>query len=292
MDERIGIIGAGVVGTAVGVVLHSKGFEVTGVFDIKPESTMALVERLGCTAFPTPKEVSRSADILFITTADGSIRQVVDELALEQAFFPEQVVVHMSGAHSSEILDQAKAFGARVLSVHPLQSFASLDRAIQNLPGSVFSIEGDQEAHDRAMTIVESLGGEYFFIERKAKPLYHAGACVVSNYLVTVVDLGVKLLEASGMPGPVAIKALMPLILGTVNNIQEIGIPKALTGPISRGDLATVETHLERIKEQAPELLRLYSSIGYETAGIARAKGTIDPARQAEFEKLLEKEIR
>lgn len=291
MDEKIGIIGAGVVGTAVGVVLHSKGFEVTGVYDIKPESTMALVERIGCTAFSTPKEVSRSADILFITTADGSIQEAVELLAQEKAFHEGQIVLHMSGAHSSEILDRAKGFGARVLSVHPLQSFASLDRAIQNLPGSVFSIEGDQDAHEPAKVIVESLGGEYFFIERKAKPLYHAGACVVSNYLVTIVDLGVKLLEASGIPGPAASKALMPLIIGTVNNIQNIGIPKALTGPIARGDLSTVITHLDRIRDQAPELLRLYSALGYETARIAEAKGTIDQARQKSFEEVFEGKI-
>ncbi len=283
MGEKIGIIGAGVVGTAVGVVLHSKGFEVTGVYDIRPESTMALVERIGCTAFSTPQEVSRSADILFITTSDSFIQSVAEKLAEIKSFFPGQVVIHMSGAHSSEILDRAKEFGARVLSVHPLQSFASFDRALDNLPGSIFSIEGDQEARDIAVAIVENLGGEYFFIERKAKPLYHAGACVVSNYLVTIVDLGVKLLEATGISGPAATRALLPLIFGTVNNIKSIGVPQALTGPIARGDLSTVMKHLERIEEQVPELLRLYSCLGYDTVRVAMAKGTIDQAKEQEF---------
>lgn len=286
MNAKIGIIGAGVVGTAVGVVLHSKGFEVTGVYDIRPESTMALVERIGCTAFSTPQEVSRSADILFITTSDSRIQSVADELAEQESFFPGQVVVHMSGAHSSEILDRAKEFGARVLSVHPLQSFASFDRALHNLPGSIFSIEGDEEARESAIAIVENLGGEYFFIEREAKPLYHAGACVVSNYLATIVDLGVKFLEAAGISRPAATRALLPLIFGTVNNIQSIGVPQALTGPIARGDLSTVVKHLERIEEKVPELLRLYSCLGYDTASVARAKGTIDEAREQEFKDL------
>ncbi|HWP98148.1 MAG TPA: Rossmann-like and DUF2520 domain-containing protein [Syntrophomonadaceae bacterium] len=291
MNERIGIIGAGVVGTAVGVVLHSKGFEVTGIYDVKPESTMALVERIGCAAFPTPQEVSRSADILFITTSDSCIQAVADELAERQAFHEGQVVLHMSGAHSSEILDKAKRFEARVLSVHPLQSFASLDQAIENLPGSVFSIEGDVGAQDQAVVIVKALGGEHFFIDRKSKPLYHAGACVVSNYLVTIVGLGVKLLEATGISGAVAIKALMPLITGTVNNIQSIGVPQALTGPVARGDLSTVQKHQECMEEQAPQLLSLYSSLGYYTADVARDKGTIDPARQEAFHQMFASKI-
>jgi predicted short-subunit dehydrogenase-like oxidoreductase (DUF2520 family) len=225
VNKKIGIIGSGVVGTAVGVVLNTKGYEITGVHDIKSESTRQLVERIGCTAYLAPQDVARSADILFITTNDSMIQEVVGGLADSQAFHEGQVVVHMSGAQSSEILDKAKQFGAQVLSVHPLQSFANLEGAIKNLPGSVFSIEGDKTAYNAAVCIVESLGGEYFFIDRKAKPLYHAGACVVSNYLVTLLDLGAKLLESTGIPASMATRALLPLVHGTINNIENIGIP-------------------------------------------------------------------
>ena len=283
--QRIGIIGAGVVGTAIGVVLNDKGYEITGVHDINTESTQQLVERIGCTAYKSPHEVSRSADILFITTSDSSIENVVDTLAEDGAFFAGQIVVHMSGSQSSEILERAQAFGAKILSVHPLQSFAGTDLAIKNLPGSIFSIEGDREAYGAAVCIVETLGGEYFFIDRKAKPLYHAGACVVSNYLVTLIDFGAKLLETTGIPKGMALKALMPLIAGTVNNIENIGIPKALTGPIARGDLSTVLKHLDCLEEMAPELLKLYSWLGFYTAGIAVDKGTIDKKSMEEFQK-------
>ncbi|HNX28840.1 MAG TPA: DUF2520 domain-containing protein [Syntrophomonadaceae bacterium] len=285
MQKKIGIIGAGVVGTAIGVVLNDKGYEITGVHDIKTESTQQLVERIGCTAYESPHEVSRSADILFITTSDSSIENVVNTLADDGAFFAGQIVVHMSGAQSSEILDRAKEFDAKILSVHPLQSFAGTDLAIQNLPGSIFSIEGDRDAYDAAVCIVETLGGEYFFIDRKAKPLYHAGACVVSNYLVTLIDFGAKLLEMTGIPKGIALKALMPLIAGTVNNVESIGIPKALTGPIARGELSTILKHLNCLEEMAPELIKLYSWLGFYTAGIAVDKGTIDEKSMEEFQK-------
>lgn len=291
MQKRIGIIGAGVVGTAIGVVLSEKGYEITGVQDINSESTQQLVERIGCTAYSSPHEVSRSADILFITTSDSSIENVVDTLANDGAFFAGQIVVHMSGAQSSEILDKAKEFGAKILSVHPLQSFAGTDLAIKNLPGSIFSIEGDRDAYDAAVCIVETLRGEYFFIDRKAKPLYHAGACVVSNYLVTIIDFGTKLLESTGIPPGMALKALLPLIAGTVNNVENIGIPKALTGPIARGDLSTILKHLDCLEEMAPELMKLYSWLGFYTAKIAVDKGTINEENMEEFQRVFIKQL-
>ncbi|MBO8159750.1 Rossmann-like and DUF2520 domain-containing protein [Thermosyntropha sp.] len=292
MRKTIGIIGAGVVGTAVGVVLSEKGYEVTGVYDIKPEATWQLAERTGCITLTSPEEVSRLSDVLFITTSDSAIKGVVDRLADSRAFYEEQIVLHMSGAQSSEILDRAKVFGSRVLSVHPIQSFASPDRAIEILPGSVFSIEGDKDAYDVAVDIVEAMHGEYFFISREAKPLYHAGACVVSNYLVTLVDFGVKLLETTGIPKNMAVKALMPLINGTVNNIEKIGIPKALTGPIARGDVSTVLRHLSCMEEALPsELMKLYSLLGMFTAHIALEKGSIDEEILEEFRHLFKKEL-
>ena len=289
--EKIGIIGAGVVGTAIGVVLNEKGYEITGVYDIKPESTKQLVERTRCKSYSTPEEVSCSAESLFITPCDSAIEDVANLLADRGAFYPGEIVVHMSGAQSSEVLDRAKDFGARVLSVHPLQSFANLNMAVNNLPGSVFSIEGDKEAYDAAVCIVETLDGEYFFIDRKAKPLYHAGACVVSNYLVTLIDFGVKLLESTGIPQGLAVKALMPLINGTVQNVENIGIPKALTGPIARGDLSTILKHLTCLEEMAPDLIRLYSWLGFYTAQIAVDKGTIDAGAREEFQDVFIQEL-
>jgi predicted short-subunit dehydrogenase-like oxidoreductase (DUF2520 family) len=286
----MGIIGSGVVGTAVGVILNTKGYEITGVYDKTTESTRQLVERSGCTAYSDPQDVARSADILFITTGDTAIQGVAEALAEDQAFHRDQIVVHMSGAQSSEILDRAKEHGALVLSVHPLQSFANLEGAMANLPGSVFSIEGDQEAYAAAVALVEALGGEYFFIDRQAKPLYHAGACVVSNYLVTLLDLGTKLLESAGIPPAIASRALLPLVHGTINNVEKVGIPKALTGPIARGDIATVSQHLDCMHERAPELIELYAVLGRYTAPLAQAKGTIDETTRKEFQRIFSRE--
>lgn len=289
--KRIGIIGAGVVGTAVGVMLHAQGYEITGVYDIELESTQSLVRRTECKVCQTPQEVTRFADVVFITTCDSVIGQVVDNLADLKAFKAGQVLVHMSGAQSSQIMARASEYGVKLLSVHPLQSFASTEMAVRNLRGSVFSIEGDREAYNIAVCIVEALGGEYFFIDQQAKPLYHAGACVVSNYLVSLVDLGVKLLEETGIPSELAGKALIPLIQGTINNIEKIGIPYALTGPIARGDLSTVKQHLDCMHRSTPELIALYSALGYYTAPISFEKGGINESKMEAFQEVFAREM-
>lgn len=287
MSKKIGIIGAGVVGTAIGVVLQNKGYEITGVYDKKNESTKALVERIGCTTFISAKELSGLVDILFITTPDSAIKTLVSEMAAEDAFTAGQLVIHMSGAHSSELLNPAREYGAEALSIHPLQSFANVETAIKNLPGSMFSLEGDADAYFLGIEIVENLGGNYFFIDRQAKPLYHAGACAVSNYLVAVIDLGIKLLEKTGLPREMAVTSLMPLINGTISNVKASGVPAALTGPISRGDFETVYNHLTCMEGMEPGLLDLYSCLGYYTAEIAYAKGTIGKLQMQEFQQLL-----
>ena len=291
MNKKVGIVGAGVVGTAVAVILFQKGWEITGVYDIRPESTINLAEKVSARPQITPQDAAKAADILFITTSDSAIEEVAGQIAWEGGIQPGQVVVHMSGALSSDVLSRDRACGAVVLSVHPLQSFANEERAVQNLPGSVFSIEGDEEGYPVAQAIVEALGGEYFFIDQKAKPLYHASACVVSNYLVTVIGFGAKLMESVGIPRQSAIKALLPLIEGTVSNIAAIGVPSALTGPIARGDQSTVEKHLEVMHEMTPHMVELYAMLGLHTVEVAEAKGTIDDQTGQVLVELFRKEL-
>lgn len=289
--RKVGVIGAGVVGTAVGYLLSQKEYEVTAVFDVKPESTELFCERTGARKASNPVEVSRSSDYLFITTNDSAINEVAEQVARQDGFREGQLVAHMSGALTSDALAPAAEQGALVASIHPMQSFAGVDHAIANLSGSVFSIEGDERAVPLASEIVKDLGGESFCIDKKAKPLYHAGACVVSNYLVTLIDLGLQLLESTGIPRQKALRAFMPLVNGTIKNIEKMGIPRALTGPIARGDLVTVLKHLDSLTEMAPELTSIYSLLGYYTLRVAKDKGTIDEDVTENFKRVFMREM-
>jgi predicted short-subunit dehydrogenase-like oxidoreductase (DUF2520 family) len=221
-----------------------------------------------------PEQVAEGADIVFITTNDDQIQAVADDLAEKEAFSPGQILVHTSGSQSAKVMSAAAFSGAWLLSLHPLQSFASQDMAIANLPGSVFSIEGDKEVYDVAVTLVEALQGEYFFISQRLKPVYHAGACVVSNYLVGLMRLGIQLLIQAGVPEELAQRALLPLLRGTVRNLENMLPVQALTGPIARGDAETITKQLAGMEQTTPDMIRLYSELGLYTLELAEEKGT------------------
>ncbi|MCD6336325.1 MAG: DUF2520 domain-containing protein, partial [Candidatus Latescibacteria bacterium] len=112
------------------------------------------------------------------------------------------------------------------------------------------------------------------------KALDHGAVCVASNYLVTVTDLAARIMERAGVGKEEALGAMLPLIRGTVNNLERIGLPGALTGPISRGDAATLARHLNAMEELAPEVLDLYRTLGAETVRLAREKGGLDQAEE------------
>ncbi len=274
--QRIAIIGAGVVGTAMGYLLKNAGYPVAGIASKTLRSAKRAREFIGAGEASTDlKAVARKADIVFVTTSDDAIGEVCMRMASEGAFNPESVVFHTCGALSSEILSPARDVGAYVASLHPLQSLASVNEAVKNLIGSYFCIEGDKAALAVARKIITVLKGKEIELKVDKKPLYHAGASVASNFLVATVGLGLELFEAAGINRQEALRALMPLIKGTVKNIENLGIPSALTGPISRGDTGVVEDHLRVISKERPELLRLYAELGRQTVKIALEKGTI-----------------
>jgi len=284
---RVGIIGAGAVGTGMGLLLSQRNYLITGVASRTFASAQRAAARLNCPAYERPEEAAREADLVFITTSDQAIGPVVATVACRGGFRPGQTVVHMSGSLTSAVLDPAREAGALALSLHPLQSCADADRAVANLPGSIFSLEGDEQALPLGKRLVEDLEGEYFIIKPEDKPLYHAAACVASNYLVSLVDLSRRLMQATGMKPEMAGRALAPLMEGTWRNIDEKGVPWALTGPISRGDVSTIKDHLQAIDATVPELGEIYRTLGRYTVGVAGRKGSIDARKAALLAKIL-----
>ena len=275
--HKVAIIGAGTVGTALGYLLRQGGYSVVGVASRTLESAEKAREFIGEGEAATDlAAISRKADIVFITTSDSAIEGVCIKIALAGGVNPGATVFHTCGALSSEILGSARDGGAYVASLHPLQSLASVQEAVKNLPGSYFSIEGDEAALSIAREVIVVLNGKEISLEVGKKALYHAGAAVASNFLVATVSFALELFEAAGISRKESLHALMPLINGTVKNIETIGIPLALTGPISRGDIGIVEDHLMIISKERPELLGLYAELGRQTVKVALEKGTLN----------------
>lgn len=285
--HSVAIIGSGVVGTAMGYLLKTRGYYITGIASRKIESAEKAKKFIGEGKASTDMvATARNADIVFITTPDSAIEDVCNRVVSERGFNQGAIVFHMSGALSSEILSSARKSGARIGSIHPLQSLADVDEAVKNIPNSYFCIEGDEEAIAVAKEIVSAIGGKEMTIGVEKKPLYHAGASVVSNFLVATIRFGLELFEAAGIKREDSLKALMPLIKGTINNIENLGITKALTGPISRGDAGIIEDHLKALKG---EDVSLYTALGRYTVRVAIEKGTLKDAEAERILSLFEK---
>jgi predicted short-subunit dehydrogenase-like oxidoreductase (DUF2520 family) len=274
--NKIAIIGAGKVGTAMGYLLRDCGYCIVAVASRTIDSAKRAIDFIGeGEASTNLKNTAKKAEIVFITTSDGAIKNVCKKVASEGGFHRGSVVLHMSGALPSDILSSARDVGCHIASVHPLQSLADVREAINNIPGSYFCIEGDEGAVSIAKQIVAALKGKEIMLHVDKKPLYHAGAVVVSNYLVATIGLGLELYEVAGIKKKDSLNALMPLIKGTIKNIEAIGIPSALTGPISRGDVEIVECHLNALSKERQGLVRLYTELGRYAVEVAIEKGTL-----------------
>lgn len=282
--ESIGIVGAGTVGTALATRLSQKGYRVSAVASRTTESARRLARRVRTALVCSDAQgVANVADLVFVTTPDGVIPTVVSSIKWRKG----QSVLHCSGADSLDVLEPARKAGAQVGVFHPLQTFASVDQAITNLAGSTFALEANEPLLGRLRQMATDLGGHGVALKAGDKVLYHAAAVMACNYVVTLVKLAADLWSTFGVSQAEATRALLPLLKGTLNNIENVGLPNCLTGPIARGDTGTISKHLAALEQKAPDLLSTYRELGLQTIPISLAKGRVDPARADEMKRLL-----
>lgn len=285
----IAILGCGRVGTALAAQLFACGYGITAVVSRTLSSAEKTAAVCGIPRMAeVPCGITDAADVIFITTPDGEIESACRELGKNGGIKAGAVVLHCSGALPSSILASARDRGAHVGSLHPLQSFAADAGADNPFKGIVMSAEGDAPAVAVSEQIAADLGAVCFRIRTEAKTLYHASAVVASNYLVTLMDLSFGLLAAAGIPEENAMEVLSPLINGTLANVERVGTAPALTGPVSRGDGATIEQHVKEIEKLAPDLLGLYRALGLQTVQVGLAGGHITRDKADELNRLLE----
>ncbi len=285
MDKpTVAVVGCGTLGTTLARLLAQAGYPLAGLASRTLASARKAGEISGCRKVTdVAPEITRAADVVFLTTGDDAIRAVCDMIAAEGGFAPGAVVLHTSGVHSSELLDAARKAGAFAGSMHPMQSFAGSAEAGNPFSGILVTVEGDPRAVDAATRIATELGATVAGVRPDAKALYHAAAVVASNYLVALLDMAFALNAGAGITAAESVTGLMPLVRGTLKNIETRGIPEALTGPIARGDVETVRKHLRAISEKTPGLLATYQALGAHTVDVARRKGVLGDEAAAEF---------
>jgi predicted short-subunit dehydrogenase-like oxidoreductase (DUF2520 family) len=230
-----------------------------------------------------PQPLPSGTTILILAVPDDRLEEVARGVASAGPAPPGCVAFHLAGALTTEVLAPLHAAGYAVGSLHPLQTVADPWSGADRLVGAAFAIAGEPEALAAARRLIRALRGTPLVVPPSLRPLYHAAAVFASNYFVALVAVAARLLKQAGIPDSEALPAILPLVRGTLDNLEHLGISAALTGPIARGDVDTVRRHLARL---SPKERTLYSALGLEALELAKAAG-LDARRAAELEALL-----
>jgi predicted short-subunit dehydrogenase-like oxidoreductase (DUF2520 family) len=274
------VIGAGRVGAALGAALARAGHEIVAASGVS-EQSIARADRLlpGVPLLPADEVVAESAFVL-LAVPDDVLRPLVAGLADTDAWQPGQLVAHTSGAQGIGVLDAAAARGVLALALHPVMTFTGRPEDVDRLLGATFGVTAVDEMRPVAESLVVEMGGEPVWVPDSARPLYHASLTIASNHLVTLVNDALGLLGDAGVTEPGRLAA--PLLSASLDNVLRLG-DGALTGPVVRGDVATVAGHVATLTRAAPDVLPAYLAMARRTAERARDSGRLSVERAAEI---------
>jgi predicted short-subunit dehydrogenase-like oxidoreductase (DUF2520 family) len=281
----VAVVGAGTVGTAVAVWLERAGHRIVGVSG-RAETRRRVEAHLPNAPVLGATEAAAAAELVVIGTPDDVIEATAVALAAAAAVGSDTWVVHLSGSLGLDALEGAREKGARVLAIHPLQTFPDVDAAIERLPGSWIAVTADgEEGFLLGERLAEDLRGIPFRLEDERRPLYHAAAVFASNYLVTTSAIAASLFAAAGLSDPA--RAMRPLQRASLDHVERLGPARALTGPAARGDAGTIRRNLEALERHAPDLLPSYIAMARATLDLAERSGRLPPGSRAAVEDVL-----
>jgi predicted short-subunit dehydrogenase-like oxidoreductase (DUF2520 family) len=270
---KIGIIGAGKVGTSLAFVLKKKGFHIVAVSDTAETSLKTAERYLGEDVFYTHNnmDVVGAADTIAITTQDRIIQEVAAEINAKAERLDRKLIFHTSGADPSSVLKPLDKKGAFLGSFHPLQTFPDIESAIGVLQDTCMFVEGDKDAIPILRHLGDHIGAKVYVIAGKDKVLYHLSAVFVCNLLSALFYSGKGLMEKINID----FEPFLPIIRATLKNIENKGPLAALTGPIVRGDVKTVKAHLGAIEDMELHK-RVYKALSEVAVQMATERKTID----------------
>jgi predicted short-subunit dehydrogenase-like oxidoreductase (DUF2520 family) len=266
----IGIIGLGRVGLTFAYRFQEAHLPVSHLFSRKPDTIRSLHPDLkpliyDIDALPNQLEAFKC---LIFCIPDDDIASVSSEIAAFQDDWNGYVIVHTSGLHTSASLGAFSERGAKVMSFHPLQTFSNTEKPAV-LEHIYIALEGDEQALSLGKNWTRALNTKYLVLPPDAKARYHLAASVASNFLVTLVALVQEVLHSIGIEAQTAFELMQPLMAGTWKNLQQQMPEEALTGPIVRGDVQTIEAHLATLRARQPHLIPFYTTMAMETVRLA-----------------------
>ncbi len=281
--ETVRIVGTGVAASTLGLAIQSCDIEIVAVAGRHLRARDELARKLDVPAQEI-SETSPPADLIMLAVSDDAIELVCSEFSTG-ADLTGSAVAHCAGALDLAPLSPAAAAGARVGKLHPLASLAGgATRAIE----IAWGIDGTDTLMDELVDLVERLYGTPIRLDKVDLAVYHLAAVFASNYALGLLGVASDLWNLSGAPLP-ASRALFPLVEGTIRNWEEMGLERALTGPIGRGDAKAVAAQLRALVDRAPELEPLYRALGLATAAVAARRADSDEERLSAINRILAK---
>jgi predicted short-subunit dehydrogenase-like oxidoreductase (DUF2520 family) len=270
----IGIVGAGAVGTALGVALSRAGWPIHAVASrdaTRRERFRSLVEV--SRAFVDPEPLVEEVELIILAVPDD----VVAALAGTLRMYGGQAMIHTSGALGAEALAPAMAAGTQIGSFHPLVAFADTERAVAALHGATIAIEADDQLAAMLGDMAEAIGATPVRLAPGAKPAYHAAAVLAAGGFVALLDAIAELGRVAGLDESGSLTIYGRLIEGTLGNARALGIGAALTGPVTRGDLGTLRGNLDAVRIHAPRAMDLFVAAARREIELAIDRGVVAP---------------
>ena len=271
----VGVVSAGRVGAVVGASWAAAGHHVVATSGVSRDSLRRAAALLPDVPLLPPDEVVAGADLALLAVPDDVLPGLVRGLAAAGCFRPGQIVVHTSGAHGIAVLAAATEQGVLPLALHPVMTFTGRVEDVARLVGAsvgVTAVEGDEAAWSVGEALVVEMGSDPVRVPEAVRPLYHAALAHGANHLVTLVRDCVDTLERAGISP--AEQLVAPLLSAALDNALRHG-DRALTGPVARGDVGTVRTHLRELHAVDPDLAQTYRVLAGRTARRASAAGLL-----------------
>lgn len=282
-DLRIGFIGAGRLGQALAWSLASRGLAVCAVASRRAEGAQALADRIaGCRVLPA-QAVADACDLVFVTTPDVAIAPTVAACRWRDGV----AVVHCSGVTEVAALDAARREGALTGGFHPMQTFGDPDAAMRTLPGCTITIEAAEPLDGTLVALADALQCRVNRLPPGLRARYHAAAGTTSQFINALFADAAALWATWGASEAQAVAALLPLARGTLEAIGSAGIARGMPGPVSRGDVGSIEKHLHALAPMGDERLARYRGLCSVTVDLALQAGAIDEAQALRFRELL-----
>lgn len=281
---RIGVVGAGRVGSVLGAALRRAGHEITAVSAVSDLSRLRAEALLPGIPIVSAPEAARHADLVLLAVPDDVLPGLAAGLAGDGALHAGQFVLHPSGRYGTGVLQPATDAGAIALAIHPVMTFTGTSVDLARLEECPFAVTAPESMRPVAEALAVEMGGDPVWVPDEARGLYHAAVAFGANYLQAVVLESLDLLRQAGLDEPARLMA--PLLSASLDNALRQG-DGALTGPVARGDVGTVEVHLARLSEVSPSSASAYAALARLASDRALAAGLIDMQAAGELLALL-----